>query len=98
MRQHYCVLNGHDCRMCVHVCACVCNPNCRYNEAQFSHFVIVHAKVGLVITIFAAFQPLNAFMRPGVIKPETDAHEAYKRHVWELVHKGLGYAVLLLAW
>eukprot|EP01084_Bolivina_argentea_P158025 275322_1 len=53
------------------------------------HFDIPHKIGGLVVTIIAIFQPLNALIRPhpanaGEKKPTN-------RLIWEIVHKAFGY-------
>lgn len=54
------------------------------------HFDNVHAQIGLVVTLLGVLQPLNALIRPAP-KPPTP-----KRVVWEVVHKGVGYATIII--
>jgi len=65
-----------------------------YNKNGLPHFVLVHAKIGLVVMVIAGLQPLNALIRPGKGKENT----TFWRMIWELTHKGLGYGVVILAW
>lgn len=65
-----------------------------YNREKLNHFQIPHAKMGLVVMVLAGLQPLNAFIRP----PVGDGRTTFKRMIWEIIHKGLGYVVVLLAW
>jgi len=58
-------------------------------SAHGKHFSGTHGKLGLAAFVLAMLQPLNAFIRPG----KDGAH----RPVWEIVHKGSGWIVPILA-
>jgi hypothetical protein len=65
-------------------------------EEKRAHFMVTHAKVGLAVMVAAGLQPLNALIkRP---KPADGDHMSFNRMVWELVHKGIGYGTVVLAW
>lgn len=60
-----------------------------------SHSQGVHAVMGLCVVIVATLQPLNAVIRP---HPPNDGEEkAFPRLLWELIHKILGWVMILLA-
>ena len=59
------------------------------------HFASAHGKIGLVVVILGAAQPLNACVRPMRGKPGSPY--TAKRLAWEVLHKGSGYAALALA-
>ena len=65
-------------------------------KAKGSHFEGTdshHKKLGLVITILTVLQPLNAFVRPhATAKGE---NKPCLRALWEWIHKGVGWALLL---
>lgn len=60
------------------------------------HFHETHQTLGLAVFVLALFQPFNAILRPshkinaGVI-PRS-------RKLWEIMHKNLGRAVIIMAW
>jgi predicted membrane channel-forming protein YqfA (hemolysin III family) len=58
-----------------------------------THFTRPHHIVGLVLVILAVLQPVNAIFRA---KPAaaTGGTRTAQRGVWELVHKGGGYAMI----
>merc|ERR1719242_587996 len=56
------------------------------------HFANNHMVLGLVVTIFAIFQPLNAYFRPHPPKEGWVDGKPLGRAVWEYLHKGSGYA------
>jgi len=55
------------------------------------HFGNRHAKLGLATMIIGLLQPLNALIRPHP-EPRTTM-----RLAWEILHKGLGYLVIIMA-
>eukprot|EP00038_Savillea_parva_P006850 m.166278 g.166278 ORF g.166278 m.166278 type:complete len:1139 (+) comp12671_c0_seq1:83-3499(+) len=66
------------------------------HEEGAPHFMVTHAKVGLAVMVAAGIQPLNSLIkRP---KPADGDHVSFNRMVWEMVHKGIGYGVVFLAW
>jgi len=67
-----------------------------YNKQQASHFVLLHAKVGLAAAVMTVLQPLNAVIRPN--KPSAGEAVSSARIIWELVHKKMGYTAVLVAW
>jgi hypothetical protein len=60
-----------------------------------AHFASAHGKLGLVVMVLAVLQPLNACIRPLRGKPDSPMTTA--RFVWEVVHKGAGWATLAAA-
>jgi len=66
------------------------------HEEKRQHFVVTHAKVGLAVMVAAGLQPLNSLIkRP---KPGEGSHVSFNRMVWEMVHKGIGYGSVFVAW
>jgi hypothetical protein len=59
------------------------------------HFATFHQVAGLVLVIVAVAQPLNACLRPS--KGAAGSQPSCARRVWELGHKGAGYASLPVA-
>lgn len=55
------------------------------------HFVGSHPVIGLVVTIFACLQPINALFRPPAAVKDT------KRLIWERIHITFGYGTWILA-
>jgi len=55
------------------------------------HFSNNHMALGLVVTIFAVLQPVNAFFRPHPPQSNLDEVKTVSRMVWEYLHKGAGY-------
>ena len=57
-----------------------------------NNFTGAHEQIGLVVTILAIMQPINAWIRPkaGVV--------TFARLAWEFVHKTLGYTAVFLSW
>ncbi len=60
-----------------------------------AHFDSAHGKLGLAVFVAAALQPVNAFLRPLRGKPGSPYTTA--RLLWEILHKGTGYATLAAA-
>ena len=54
-----------------------------------------HAVCGMITMVLGILQPINALMRPH--PPKDGDVKSIIRYTWELVHKGLGYCVLILA-
>lgn len=54
-----------------------------------------HGIMGMVTMIMGLLQPLNAFFRPH--NPEEGETKSSRRLVWEIYHKGAGWATVLLA-
>jgi hypothetical protein len=48
-----------------------------------------HGIIGIVVVLLTLFQPVNGFVRPH--------HGARLRRAWELLHKGTGRGIVLLA-
>eukprot|EP01083_Nonionella_stella_P085794 238021_1 len=65
------------------------------NDMGNMHFDSLHKQLGLVVTIIAVFQPLNALIRPDHV--EVDEEKPVKRLVWEIVHKLFGYSGWILS-
>ena len=66
-----------------------------YCQLYTAHFTQAHTKIGLGIFLVGTLQPLNAYFRPHV--PGKNALRKTKssvRILWEVVHKGLGYAAV----
>ena len=63
--------------------------------ARGEHFASAHGKVGLAVLVLAALQPLNACVRP--LRGMPDSPMTTARLVWEVVHKGAGWATLAAA-
>lgn len=59
------------------------------------HFAFAHAKYGLAIMLLSAVMPLSGLLRPHA--PSADEIKSKVRLVWEVSHKGAGYALLVLA-
>lgn len=54
-----------------------------------------HGICGMITMILGILQPINAVIRP---HPPSDGEEATPgRKTWEIVHKGLGYAAIVMA-
>lgn len=53
-----------------------------------------HAVMGVTVMTIGMFQPLNAFFRP---KHVEGAQQSTERQIFEFVHKGLGWGVIVLA-
>ena len=67
-------------------------------EKNNEHFHNHHMRLGLVVVIFTLLQPLNALIRPH--RPVHGWRAGAKptsRVVWEVVHKGCGYVLWILA-
>ena len=60
-----------------------------------AHFDSAHGKLGLAVFVAGALQPVNAFVRPLRGKPGSPYTTA--RLLWEILHKGAGYATLAAA-
>lgn len=56
-----------------------------------------HAVMGIVTMSIGLFQPFNALLRPHAPEEGSDQKKTTLRLVWEVVHKGLGWGVLVLA-
>ena len=54
-----------------------------------------HRGLGIAVMVFGWFQPLNALIRPHA--PEKGESKPLLRLGWEILHKGLGYAAILIA-
>jgi len=54
-----------------------------------------HGICGMVVMILGILQPLNAIARPHL--PKDGEEKAFKRKAWEIVHRGSGWAAVLLA-
>ena len=64
------------------------------SETGGHHFIGAHTFIGIVITVLAIMQPINAFMRPP--SAEDGMKKSDKRSTWEKFHKASGYILLLL--
>merc|ERR1712117_829713 len=65
-----------------------------YVEQFSSHFHGMHSWIGLLVVVIGTLQPLNAVFRP---HPPSDGEEkALARTIWEWIHKGLGWAAIVL--
>jgi hypothetical protein len=56
------------------------------DELKVEHFTKPHHQLGLVIMIGGVMQPINAVLRP---------HKGDQRLLWQIIHKGSGYLLLL---
>lgn len=54
-----------------------------------------HGVMGMTVMVIGLLQPLNAVIRPH--PPKDGEEKEAKRLYWEILHKGMGYAGLLLA-
>jgi len=61
-----------------------------------SHFDEPHHIVGLVLALLACCQPINALWRAKPVE-KTGGVRTTQRTVWELVHRGGGYAMICAA-
>jgi hypothetical protein len=59
------------------------------------HFTDPHHILGLIVFLLGFLQPINAYFRPHPAKPGEPT--PLPRRAWELLHKGSGYAAVLLA-
>jgi len=55
------------------------------------HFGGPHQIFGLIVVAIGTLQPLNALVRPHANEPKSSL-----RRGWEIAHKGLGYAAIVL--
>jgi len=62
-----------------------------YVQDHSIHFHSVHAWLGLYVVVTCTLQPLNAMLRPHPSEPKSTG-----RIVWEVIHKGLGWASVVL--
>uniref|UniRef100_A0A6U3CPA2 Cytochrome b561 domain-containing protein n=1 Tax=Entomoneis paludosa TaxID=265537 RepID=A0A6U3CPA2_9STRA len=67
-----------------------------FQGSSATSFSETHHKLGLTIFILALSQPINAVLRPH--KPENGESPSLKRRAWEVLHKGVGYSTVVLAW
>lgn len=54
-----------------------------------------HRRLGLTVMILGWLQPFNALIRPH--PPKDDERKSALRWGWEILHKGVGYATLVMA-
>ena len=54
-----------------------------------------HRVIGIIIMAVGLFQPVNAFLRPHA--PEAGASKGTIRAGWEVLHKGAGYIITIMA-
>lgn len=54
-----------------------------------------HRRLGLTVMILGWLQPFNALIRPH--PPKDDERKSALRWAWEILHKGVGYATILMA-
>jgi len=59
------------------------------------HFSHPHNIIGLVVVVLAMLQPLNSLAR-GKPAAATGGKRTTRRAVWELMHKGGGYAIIIM--
>jgi hypothetical protein len=59
------------------------------------HFDNGHTWIGLIVTVLATLQPINAFLRPHL--PGAGEIKSMGRQAFEVIHKGGGYLCLVLA-
>jgi len=64
-------------------------------DKQTEHFSNKHMVAGLIITMIALSQPINAFFRAHV--PKDGEEKTTARKIWEYSHKGLGYFAWILS-
>ena len=64
------------------------------NATGGHHFHGAHTYLGIVITVLAILQPVNAVMRPP--GPKDGKEQSKERSKWKLLHTSVGYILLLL--
>jgi hypothetical protein len=84
------------------ILAVVAQENGKIPGESASHFVgLTHRTVGLVIMIFVSLQVLGGMLRPHAPSKLANGKiedKAPIRLMWELVHKGSGYGLLVCGW